>query len=96
MLAFQPQYPLQGSMLGDQRHGPGTHTTSTGDVYEGSWQYDQRHGQGTFRAASGMVYEGSWVDDKATGYANSRWRSLTGNASYCNLGAFLVQACSQD
>lgn len=58
---------LQGAMLGDQRHGQGTHTTSTGDVYTGTWQYDSRHGQGTFRAASGMVYQGTWLDDKATG-----------------------------
>lgn len=65
--ACVPSSFIQGSMLGDQRHGQGTHTTSTGDVYTGDWQYDQRHGQGTFKAASGMVYEGSWREDKATG-----------------------------
>lgn len=56
-------------MLGEQRHGTGSHTTSTGDVYTGGWHYDKRHGQGTFKAASGLVYEGSWRDDKTNGCA---------------------------
>jgi hypothetical protein len=54
-------------MLGDQRHGDGTHTTSDGDMYRGGWQYDQRHGTGTFTAASGLSYSGAWRDDKASG-----------------------------
>lgn len=58
---------MQGSMLGDQRHGQGVHTTSVGDVYGGGWQYDQRHGQGTFKTAEGVTYAGSWEDDKACG-----------------------------
>lgn len=61
----------QGEMLGDLRHGQGTHTTSTGDTYSGSWKYDQRHGKGVFKAANGMVYEGRWEDDKATGWVTT-------------------------
>lgn len=57
----------QGGMLGEQRHGRGTHTTSKGDVYSGAWRYDRRDGAGRFRLADGTEYDGSWVDDRACG-----------------------------
>uniref|UniRef100_A0A383V7D2 MORN repeat-containing protein n=1 Tax=Tetradesmus obliquus TaxID=3088 RepID=A0A383V7D2_TETOB len=62
-----------GSMLGDLRHGRGSHTTSTGDSYTGSWSYDRRSGTGKFMLADGTCYEGHWEDDKASG---------TGKCSY--------------
>lgn len=58
----------QGDMLGNQRHGQGTHTSSNGDVYQGSWRLDQRHGRGRFSTAAGLTYDGDWVEDKAHGW----------------------------
>jgi hypothetical protein len=58
----------QGDMLGNQRHGQGTHTSSNGDVYQGSWHLDQRHGRGRFTTAAGLTYDGDWAEDKAQGW----------------------------
>lgn len=59
---------VQGGMLGNQRHGQGTHTSSNCDVYQGSWRLDQRHGRGRFTTTAGLTYDGDWVEDKAQGW----------------------------
>lgn len=74
----------QGDMLGNQRHGQGTHTSSNGDVYQGSWHLDQRHGRGRFTTAAGLTYDGEWVEDKAHGwvYYNQGSKGMS-NALLC-------------
>jgi hypothetical protein len=51
-------------MLGNQRHGHGTHTSSNGDVYKGAWRLEQRHGRGHFATAAGLTYDGDWAEDR--------------------------------
>ena len=43
-----------------QRHGQGTLTTHSGDVYVGLWELDLPHGKGTMTYVSGERYTGDW------------------------------------
>ncbi|CAK8685579.1 unnamed protein product [Clavelina lepadiformis] len=56
-----------------QRHGFGTHTTSSGIVYSGCWKKDKMNGKGQLRYPSGATYEGEFNDNHYEGQGVYTW-----------------------
>ncbi len=58
-----------------QRHGRGTWTSRSGELYDGEWQNDQRHGQGFWGRPNGDQYKGGWRNGRFHGFGSRRWPS---------------------
>lgn len=58
---------VKGFWRAGKKHGKGTMTFATGDVYEGEMINDLRHGKGTYKFVNGDVYTGQWEHHKKHG-----------------------------
>uniref|UniRef100_H2ZD12 MYND-type domain-containing protein n=1 Tax=Ciona savignyi TaxID=51511 RepID=H2ZD12_CIOSA len=57
-----------GEFVDDMRHGTGSHTWKSGEVYEGSFYKDHMHGNGCYTWRDGSTFTGSFYLDQKQGY----------------------------
>ncbi len=50
-----------------RKHGQGTYTSASGNVYKGEYQDGEMHGQGTYTFVDGDIYDGNWKDGQKHG-----------------------------
>jgi hypothetical protein len=56
------------------RHGKGTLTFVSGNVYQGEFKSGHKHGYGTF-TGDGFIYQGDWLDDYPNGFGTIKWEN---------------------
>ena len=67
---------LRGRLWKDaRRHGTGTFTHASGEVYVGEYEDGKKNGKGTYTYADGAVYVGEFNDNKRNGKGTYTYKS---------------------
>eukprot|EP00439_Symbiodinium_sp_Y106_P026730 s2165_g3.t1 len=69
------ELPVNGEGKDARRHGTGTFTHASGEVYVGEYEDGKKNGKGTYTYADGAVYVGEFNDNKRNGKGTYTYKS---------------------